>query len=617
MNINEQANFIWSIADLLRGDFKQSEYGKVILPFTVLRRFDCVLAPSKAKILEANKTLTVSNKRPIFKRMTGHDYYNISQFDFEKLMDDSNAIEANLRDYINGFSEDVREIMDNFEIFGVIDKLSRANLLYLAVQRFAEIDMSDTQIDNLEMGYMFEELIRRFSEQSNETAGEHFTPREVIELMVEVLLDPDMDEIATTDGKVITILDPACGTGGMLSVAQNKMQALNATTKVIPFGQELNPETYATCRSDMILKGNSNSRIVLGNSFNEDGFKTQTFDYMLSNPPFGVEWKKVEKFIRNEAASKGYNGRFGAGLPRISDGSLLFLQHLISKMNAPEDGGSRIGIVFNGSPMFSGDAGSGESEIRRWIIENDLLEAIIGLPDQLFYNTGITTYIWILTNRKEARRKGKVRLINGAEFYEKMRKGMGNKGQQSVQRELYVRFIAFGNGTLQALYDHSYAFYRRQLILTTKDRPADRVDDRFLVEKFKEETEGIFLWMLQGLHRLIANNYNFTESEQAQKNLEEAFADSNNIPAFLESSGYIRFEEGCQATSVHIYTAYLRWCKDNLEKPLSANTFKQYLKQQADKYGIVYSKHILDGKRGYRNILVLINPDKGIEQLKL
>lgn len=348
MNINEQANFIWSIADLLRGDFKQSEYGKVILPFTVLRRFDCVLAPSKAKILEANKTLTVSNKRPIFKRMTGHDYYNVSQFDFEKLMDDSNAIEANLRDYINGFSEDVREIMDNFEIFGAIDRLSRANLLYLVVQRFAEIDMSDTQIDNLEMGYMFEELIRRFSEQSNETAGEHFTPREVIELMVEVLLDPDMDEIANTDGKVITILDPACGTGGMLSVAQNKMESLNSTTQVIPFGQELNPETYATCRSDMILKGNTNSRIVLGNSFNEDGFKSQTFDYMLSNPPFGVEWKKVEKFI-------------------------------------------------------------------------------IGLPDQLFYNTGITTYIWILTNRKENRRKGKVRLINGAGFFEKMRKGLGNK----------------------------------------------------------------------------------------------------------------------------------------------------------------------------------------------
>lgn len=427
MDINEQANFIWSIADLLRGDFKQSEYGKVILPFTVLRRFDCVLAPSKAKILEMNKKLTVSNKRPIFKKYTGHDYYNISRFDFEKLMDDSAAIEANLRDYINGFSEDVREIMDNFEIFTVIAKLSKANLLYLVVQRFAEIDMSDTQIDNLEMGYMFEELIRRFSEQSTETAGEHFTPREVIELMVEILLDPDMDDIANTDGKVITLLDPACGTGGMLSVAQNKMQQLNTTTQVIPFGQELNPETYATCCSDMILKGNTNSRVVLDNSFNEDGFRGQRFDYMLTNPPFGVEWKKVEKFIRDEAEKQGYSGRFGAGLPRISDGSLLFLQHLLSKMNTLQDGGSRIGIVFNGSPMFSGDAGSGESEIRRWIIENDLLEAIIGLPDQLFYNTGITTYIWILTNRKQERRKGKIRLVNGTDFYEKMRKGLGNK----------------------------------------------------------------------------------------------------------------------------------------------------------------------------------------------
>lgn len=404
------------LADLLRGDFKQSEYGKVILPFTVLRRFDCVLAPSKAKILEANKTLTVSNKRPIFKRMTGHDYYNVSQFDFEKLMDDSNAIEANLRDYINGFSEDVREIMDNFEIFGVIDRLSRANLLYLVVQRFAEIDMSDTQIDNLEMGYMFEELIRRFSEQSNETAGEHFTPREVIELMVEVLLDPDMDEIANTDGKVTTIpgTRPVARWNAVRCPEQNGGSEQYYSGN--PLWAGIDPETYATCRSDMILKGNTNSRIVLGNSFNEDGFKSQAFDYMLSNPPFGVEWKKVEKFIKDEAASQGYRGRFGAGLPRISDGSFLFLQHLISKMNPPEKGGSRIGIVFNGSPMFSGDAGSGESEIRRWIIENDLLEAIIGLPDQLFYNTGITTYIWILTNRKENRRKGKVRLINGAGF---------------------------------------------------------------------------------------------------------------------------------------------------------------------------------------------------------
>lgn len=426
MNVYEQAGFIWSIADLLRGDFKQSEYGKVILPFTVLRRFDCVLAPSKEKILEMNKTLTISNKAPVFKRYTQKDYYNISKFDFEKLTDDSTAIEANLRDYINGFSEDVKEIMDNFDIFAVIEKLNKAGLLYLVVQKFAEINMGADAINNLEMGYMFEELIRKFSEQSNETAGEHFTPREVIELMADILLDPDGD-ILQTDGKVITILDPACGTGGMLSVAQNKIRDNNDKIQVIPFGQELNPETYATCKADMILKGNNNSRIVLGNSFNEDGFTEQKFDYMLSNPPFGVEWKKVEKFIKDEAENQGYAGRFGAGTPRISDGSLLFLQHMISKMTPVDKGGSRIAIVFNGSPLFSGDAGSGESEIRRWIIENDLLEAIIGLPDQLFYNTGISTYIWILTNRKTKRRQGKIRLVNAVNYYEKMRKSLGNK----------------------------------------------------------------------------------------------------------------------------------------------------------------------------------------------
>lgn len=432
MNFTEKANFIWSVADLLRGDFKQSEYGKVILPFTVLRRFDCVLAPSKAKILEMNKTLTVSNKTPVFKRFTGHDYYNVSEYDFAKMMDDSNAIETNLRDYINGFSDDVKEILDNFEIGTIIDRLKRANLLYLIVQKFNEIDLRDDTVDNLEMGYMFEELIRRFSEQSNETAGEHFTPREVIELMVDLLFDPDMDEM-TKDGKVITVYDPACGTGGMLSVAQNKMVATNTKTTVVPFGQELNPETYATCKSDMILKNNTGSKIVLGNSFSEDGFKYRddgskyTFDYMLSNPPFGVEWKKVEKFIKDEAEGQGYNGRFGAGTPRISDGSLLFLQHMISKMTPKDKGGSRIGIVFNGSPLFTGDAGSGESEIRKWIIENDLLEAVIALSDQLFYNTGISTYIWILTNRKADRRKGKIRLVNGVSYFEKMRKSLGNK----------------------------------------------------------------------------------------------------------------------------------------------------------------------------------------------
>lgn len=426
INFTEKANFIWSVADLLRGNFKQSEYGKVILPFTVLRRFDCVLAPSKEKILEMNSTLTVSNKAPIFKRVTGHDYYNLSRYDFEKLIDDASGIETNLRDYINGFSDDVKEILDHFEMGGVIERLKKANLLYLIVQKFAELDLAMESVDNLEMGYMYEELIRRFSELSNETAGEHFTPREVIELMVDLLFEPDMEEIIK-EGKVVTVFDPACGTGGMLSVAQNKIRDVNSKITVIPFGQELNPETYATCKSDMILKGNTNSRIQLGNSFNKDGFRGEHYDYLLSNPPFGVSWKKVEKFVKDEAQREGFNGRFGAGTPRISDGSLLFLQHMISKMNDSKKDGSRIAIVFNGSPMFTGDAGSGESEIRRWIIENDMLEAIVALPDQLFYNTGISTYIWIVTNRKTKRRKGKVRLVNGTQYFQKMRKSLGSK----------------------------------------------------------------------------------------------------------------------------------------------------------------------------------------------
>jgi type I restriction enzyme M protein len=425
-SFSDKANFIWSVADLLRGDFKQSEYGRVILPFTVLRRFDCVLAPHKAKILEINKTLTVTNKAPVFKRYTGYDYYNISEFDFQKLCDDCNAIETNLRDYINGFSDDIRTILDNFEIGITIERLKKANLLYKIVQKFAELNLDEKSIDNLTMGYIFEELIRKFSEQSNETAGEHFTPREVIELMVGLLLEEDSD-ILTAEGKVIKVYDPACGTGGMLSAAQRKLQEYNSKIKVIPFGQELNPETYAICKSDMIIKGNNQARIVFGNSFSEDGFKNETknetFDYMLSNPPFGVEWKKVQNFISAEAKKQGFNGRFGAGTPRISDGSLLFLQHMISKMMLPKDGGSKIAIVFNGSPLFTGDAGSGESEIRRWIIENDFLEAVIGLPDQLFYNTGIATYIWILSNRKSKRRKGKIRVS----FFEKMRKSLGSK----------------------------------------------------------------------------------------------------------------------------------------------------------------------------------------------
>lgn len=428
MDLQQQSSFIWSVADILRGEFKQHENGGIILPFTVLRRFDCILAPHKEEILKLDKTLNISNKLPIFQRKTGLDFYNTSLFDFEKLVDDSNNLESNLCDYINGYSENIREIMEHFKIFTVISELGKKGLLYPVVKRFSEINIDDKSIDNLGMGYIFEELVRKFSEQSNETAGEHFTPREVIELMVELLLEPDSD-LLQDDNKVVTLFDPACGTGGMLSVAQNKIRDISTGITVIPYGQELNSETFATCRADMILKGNKSSKIHYGNSLTGDGFTSEKFDYMLSNPPFGVDWKKDQKFIKDEEKDKGFDGRFGAGTPRVSDGSLLFLQHMISKMSDTKDksNGSRIAIVFNGSPLFTGDAGSGESNIRKYIIENDLLEAVIGLPNQLFYNTGISTYIWILSNRKDERRKGKIRLVNGVDYFEKMRKSLGDK----------------------------------------------------------------------------------------------------------------------------------------------------------------------------------------------
>lgn len=433
INFQEKANFIWSVADLLRGDYKQSEYGKVILPFTVLRRLDCVLEPTKEQVLARIPTITAQNKGPILERITGQTFYNTSRYDFKKLKDDANHIADNLINYINGFSPNAREIIDYFNFTEQITRLDNANLLYLVVCKFAEIDFHPDTVSNIEMGYIFEELIRKFSEISNETAGEHFTPREVIRLMVNILFNEDSD-VLRKEGVVRTLYDPACGTGGMLSVAQEHLQSLNSEAELEVFGQEINPESYAICKADMIIKGCNPQNIRFGNSFTNDGLADEKFDYMLSNPPFGVEWKKVEKEIRDESEKLGYAGRFGAGLPRISDGSLLFLQHMISKMKQKE--GSRIGIVFNGSPLFTGDAGSGESEIRRWIIENDWLETIIALPDQLFYNTGISTYIWIVTNRKNPLRKGKIQLINAVDFEEKMRKSLGNKRKEISKEQI-------------------------------------------------------------------------------------------------------------------------------------------------------------------------------------
>lgn len=427
-NFNKLADFIWSVADLLRGDYKQADYGKVILPLTVLRRLDCVLEPTKAKVLARLESLqgsSIKDPEPILNKIAGYPFHNTSKLDFPKLKGDPAHIAANLTSYINGFSSRGRDIIEYFKFADHIAHMDQANILWLVVSRFCDIDLHPDKVPNYAMGHIFEELIRRFAEQSNETAGEHFTPREVIRLMVNLLFEPD-SAILTKKGIVRTLYDPAAGTGGMLSVAEEYLHELNPDARLEVFGQELNNESYAICLADMLMKGQDPDHIKFGNSFSNDGLPGERFDYMLSNPPFGVEWKKVEKEVRAENESRGYDGRFGAGLPRINDGSFLFLQHMLSKMR-PENGGSRLAIVFNGSPLFTGGAGSGESDIRRWIIENDWLEAIVALPDQLFYNTGISTYIWLLTNRKARRRKGKIQLINAVSFFQKMRKSLGNK----------------------------------------------------------------------------------------------------------------------------------------------------------------------------------------------
>lgn len=426
----EIVNFIWGICNLLRGPYKRNEYRKVILPLTVLRRFDLTLAPTKAKVLEAFPQLKGKSESIIMaqlKTITNVPFYNLSRMTFQSLLDDPNNLAPNLNSYINAFSPNIRNIFERFEFGTQVNKMAEKNLLYQVLKKFAsnEIDLSPQTVSNMEMGRVFEELIRIGAEQANEEAGEHFTPREVIRLMVNLLLAPEED--LRRSHVVKTIYDPACGTGGMLSTAEEYIKSLNNEAMPQLYGQDWNDDAYAVCLSDMLIKGENGDNIKLGCTFEHDGFQNMKFDYMLANPPFGVEWKQQEHFIKSEAEHLGFDGRFGAGLPRINDGALLFLQHMISKMVPAEKGGSRLGIVFNGSPLFTGDAGSGESNIRQWIIENDWLEAIVALPDQLFYNTGISTYIWILTNRKIPQRQGKIQLIDARNFWNKMPKSLGNK----------------------------------------------------------------------------------------------------------------------------------------------------------------------------------------------
>jgi type I restriction enzyme M protein len=431
MNDSNLSAFIWSIAELLRGDYSQAEYGKVVLPFTVLRRIDCVLDPTKEKVLAEKEKREKAgvNPLPFMLKAAGESFVNTSPLDFTKLIGDQDNIAENLRSYIQAFTPEVRDIFEQFEFHNTIERLRKANLLYMVTKKFAEIDLHPKKVSNAQMGTIFEELIRKFAEASNATAGDHFTPREVIRLMVNLLFIED-DDALTKPGVVRSIYDPTAGTGGMLSVAEEHLHSLNPEARLVMSGQELNPESYAICKADMLIKGQDIKNIIFGNTLSADGLPHQKFDYMLSNPPFGVEWKKVEDAVRKEHTDKGYEGRFGPGLPRVSDGSLLFLMHLVSKMRPAKDGGSRLAIVLNGSPLFTGGAGSGESEIRRYMMENDLVEAIIGLPTDMFYNTGISTYIWVITNRKPQHRKGKVQLIDASSFFQKMKKSLGSKRKE-------------------------------------------------------------------------------------------------------------------------------------------------------------------------------------------
>ncbi|HAV1571119.1 TPA: SAM-dependent DNA methyltransferase [Vibrio parahaemolyticus] len=491
-NFSSTAAFLWSVADLLRGDFKQSQYGRIILPFTLLRRLECVLEATKPDVLtkyEAVKAMPIEAQDKLLTHTAQLSFYNTSKMDLNRLGE--TGVASNLESYIQSFSPNAREIFEHFDFFNTIDKLEEADLLYKVAKRFATTDLHPNTISNYGMGLVFEELIRRFAESSNETAGEHFTPRDIVELTTSLLFANE--EELTSSGLVRSIYDPTAGTGGFLSSGMEYVHNLNDKASLSAFGQELNPESYAICKADMLIKGQKVDNIKLGNTLSNDQLRTEKFDYMLSNPPFGVDWKKIQKFINDEHNEKGFEGRFGAGLPRVSDGSLLFLMHLISKMRPVSEGGSRIGIILNGSPLFTGGAGSGESEIRRYILENDLLEAIVALPTDMFYNTGIATYVWVLSSHKPTNRKGKVQLINASKeraktggrgrsgggevegndehvFYAAMRKSLGSKRKELTPEAIDTivqTYGQFAENEFSKIFDYKEFGYRR----ITVERP--------------------------------------------------------------------------------------------------------------------------------------------------
>ncbi len=468
-NHSQTAAFLWSIADLLRGDFRQSQYGRIILPFTLLRRMECVLAPTRAAVI---KQAGAQQGRPdtvrdmMLLRAAGHDFFNASPLTLSTLSDTQTA--DDLMGYVQSFSKDAREIFEHFEFENFVQQLGAANLLYQVVQRFAATDLSPERISNFGMGIIFEELIRKFAESSNDTAGEHFTPRDIVHLATSLVITGQDHKLAPN--RIVTIYDPTAGTGGFLSEGDVYIQSISQQVSVSLHGQELNPESYAICKADMLIKGQDVANIKLGNTLSNDQLAEHRFDFMLSNPPFGVEWKKVQKQVTDEHKHKGFDGRFGPGLPRVSDGSLLFLLHLVSKMRDPRDGGSRIGIILNGSPLFTGGAGSGESEIRRYLLQNDLVEAIVALPNDMFYNTGIATYVWILSNHKPVERRGKVQLIDGSKHFAKMRKSLGSKRQYVTEEqiaELVRMYGSFAETAQSKIFPNDAFGYRR----ITVERP--------------------------------------------------------------------------------------------------------------------------------------------------
>jgi len=566
-NFKERANFIWGIADLLRGDYKQSEYGRVILPLTVLRRLDCVLEPEKRTVLDylpQAKGLSPEASETVLKKKAKLSFFNKSKYDFQKLIADPSDIAANLRNYITGFSKNARSILEHFNFEDHIERLDRANLLFLVVKRFAEVDLHPEAVPNIEMGYIFEELIRKFADLSNETAGEHFTPREVIRLMVNILFLNDK-EILTRKGIVKTLYDPACGTGGMLSVAEEYLRELNPDADLRVFGQELNPESYAICNSDMLIKAQNTEHIKFGNSFTQDGLKDEKFDYMLSNPPFGVEWKKIEDEIAKEHEQLGFSGRFGAGLPRINDGSFLFLQHMISKMR-PENGGCRFGIVFNGSPLFSGGAGSGESEIRKWIIEHDMLEAIVALPDQLFYNTGISTYIWIVTNRKPKERKGKIQMINATGFFQKMARSLGNKrneiGEDHIA-DITKIYGAFKEGEYCKIFKNEYFGYTR----VTVERPL-RLNFQISKERIGcLEQETAFVNLAKSKKKGKDGLKEIEEGQKLQKQIEAMLATLDSSKTYKNREKFVEMiDKAMDKTGIEIKAPVMKAIIDALSE---------------------------------------------------